>query len=178
LKIRFLILLSAVVAVALLLWGGQTLMNQLSGEQKKIQQEILRRESALSKRIQVRVLETGFRQSRSGHPDVYFPGLAVEVDNLSRDALTKIKLVSYFKKNGGVICSASFDIAVLQSGEAKVAAIFCSQSTGLKSSRLGYRQVQKERSISFELWLEAVEISMVVDNGKIQPRVVSSSLSD
>ena len=61
-KIRILILLFSVALAALILWVGQTLINQLSSKQKNIQQEILRREDAILKKIQVKLLETGYRQ--------------------------------------------------------------------------------------------------------------------
>jgi hypothetical protein len=160
--------------VALILWGGQTLINQLSSKQKEIQKEILRREDALLKKIQVKILETGYLQSRSGIQEFYFPVLVVEVTNISREALAKIRLVSYLKKNGAVIGSGVYDIGVLQSGEIKAATITCSKLTGPKSSLRQFKLTQMEGSISFELWLESVDISMVVENGKIERKVISS----
>ncbi len=176
LKIRFLVLLSSVLLVALILWAGQILINQLSSQQKKTKLEILRREDALLKKIQVKILETGYRKSRSSNQVIYFPVLIVEVINISQETLTKLRLVSYLKKNGGVICGGAYDIDVLQSGEIKAVAITCSQSRGLKSSLRQFKLTQMEESISFELWLEAVDISLVVENGKIEPKIISSSL--
>lgn len=171
-KIRALILLSSVVVVALILWGGQILINQLSSKQQKIQQEILQREDALLKKIQVKILETGYRQGRSSIQEIYIPVLIVEVSNISRESLAKIRLVSYLKKNGAVICSGVYDLDALRSGEIKVVDLICSQSTGLKSSLRRFKWTRMEESISFELWLESVDISMVVENGKIEPRVI------
>ncbi len=153
-KIRPLILFSSVVLVALILWGGQILINQLSSKQEKIQHEILQREDALLKRIQVKILETGYRQSRSGIHVVYFPVLVVEVTNISREALAKIRFASYFKKNGGVICGGIYDVDALQSREIKAVAITCSQSIGLKSSLRRFNLSSMEKSISFEIWVD------------------------
>ena len=136
--------------------------------------EILRREDALLKKIQVRILETGYRKSRSRIQESYFPVLIVEASNISRESLAKIRLVAYFKKNGGVICRGIYDLDGLRSGEIKAAAITCSHSSGLKPSFRRLKWTQMEESISFELWLEAVDISMVVENGKIEPKIISS----
>jgi hypothetical protein len=98
---RLPILLFSAVLVALILWSGQMMINQLSSKQKQIQQEILGREDALLRKIQVKILETGYGKSRSGIQAAYFPVLVVEVTNISQEALTKIRLASYLKKNGG-----------------------------------------------------------------------------
>jgi len=172
-KIRLLIFLFSVAFVAFVLWGGQILINQLSGKQKEIQKEILRREDALMKKIQVKILETGYQPIRSGVQEIYSPVLVVEVTNISQEALAETRLVSYLKKNGGVICSDVCKLDLLQSGATKTATLKCSQSTGTKSSPQRLEFTQKEESITFELWLEAVDISMVVANGKIESEVIS-----
>jgi hypothetical protein len=105
---------------------------------------------------------------------IYFPVLVVEVTNISQEVLTKIRFASYFKKNGEVICGGAYDIDVLQSRDIKAVLVACSQSSGLKSSLRRFALTQMEESISFELWLEAVDISLVVENGKIEPKVISS----
>jgi hypothetical protein len=175
---RLPILLFSAVLVALILWSGQMMINQLSSKQKQIQQEILGREDALLRKIQVKILETGYGKSRSGIQAAYFPVLVVEVTNISQEALTKIRLASYLKKNGGVIYGGACDIEVLRSGEVKVVALACSPSSGVKSSLRDFQWTQMEESIAFELWLEAAGISLVVENGEIESKLISSRFPD
>jgi hypothetical protein len=175
---RLPILLFSAVLVALILWGGQMMINELSSKQKKTQQEILRREDALLKKIQVKILETGYEKSRPGIQAAYFPMLVVEVTNISWETLTKIRLASYLKKNGGVICGGACDIDVLRSGEVEVVALTCSPPSGVKSSLRGFQLTQPEESFSFELGLEAAGISLVVENGKIASKLISSRFPD
>jgi hypothetical protein len=172
-KIHSLILIFSVVLVALILCVGQILINQLSSKQKRDQQDILRREDALQKKIQVKILETGYRESRSGFQVSFIPVLIVEVTNISQGALTEIKLASYMKKKGAVICGGAYAIDVLRPGEMRTVAVTCSQSGGEKSSLRGLGLTRVEESISFELWLKAVDISLVVENGKIEPKIIS-----
>jgi hypothetical protein len=164
--------------VALILWGGQILINQLSSKHKRDQQDILRRKDALLKKVQVKILETGYRESRSGFQVGFFPVLIVEVANISQGALTKTKLASYMKKKRAVICGGAYTIDVLRPGEIKTVAITCSQSGGIKASLRGLGLTRMEESISFELWLKAADISLVVENGNIKSKLISSSFPD
>jgi len=132
----------------------------------------LQREDALLQKIQIKILETGYLQGGSGIQEFYSPVLVMEVSNLFWETLPDIRLVAYIKKNGSVIGSGVYDIGEMQSGEIKAASITCSQLSGPDSSLRQLKLTQMGGSISFELWLEAADISMVIENGEIECKII------
>ena len=172
LKSRILILFISVVIIVLLLWGGQILINRLSGPQKEVQEEILRRESALMERMRVEISDSGYKENRTGTQSIYLPAIVVEITNISRKPLNNIRLEAYFKNRGAVVCFGEFEIDLFRSREKISVVIVCSQTDANIAAPGRPDLTQMDETISFELWLKAPGIAMVIENGKVEPTLL------
>jgi hypothetical protein len=172
LKNRIPIILFSSTLIVLLLWCGQILVNKLSGPQKEVQEEILRREKALMKKIRIKILDTGYRKNHEGNQEMYMPVLIVEITNISPEIIEHLRLRSYFKNGGKLLCSGECKIEELNSNARTIAVITCSLQAWLEASQWHLDLPRMRIPILFELWLEAPGISMVIENGKVNEELV------
>jgi len=63
-------------------------------------------------------------------------------------------------------------LGVLHSGEKKAIAIACPRPAGQRVSPQRLDMMQMKEPVSFELWLEAADITMVIENGKLEPKLL------
>lgn len=169
---RILIFLFAVASVVLLLWCTQILINKLSGPQKEVRAELLRREQALKEKIHCKILDTGYRKISVGGQELYAPLLVVEIANISPKIIQHLRLINYFKDGGKLLCSGEFEIDELNPQAKKTAVFLCSLKGGIDAIQWPQDLSRMRNPIVYELWLEAPGISMVIENGEVSSKPV------
>lgn len=128
--------------------------------------------SFLLEKIRIEILDTGFRENHSDVHLIYLPAIVVQVTNRSPKPLNDIRFEAYFKNRGSVVCLGEFDLDMLGSGENKSAVLVCPRLDGQNYVPGTPGLNQMNEPISFELWLKAPGIAMVVENGRMEPKLL------
>jgi hypothetical protein len=96
----------------------------------------------------------------------------VEITNISPEIIEYLRLRSYFKDGGKLLCSGEYKIDELNSNARTIAVITCSLQAWLEAYQWHLDLPRMRIPILFELWLEAPGISMVIENGKVNEELV------
>jgi hypothetical protein len=162
------------VAAALLFLLGIGILAVLltipTSNEKKAMDKIRLEETNLSQKLDIVVIQSGYRKKFTGERNIYVPSLLVRATNISDLTSDAVNLTVAFLKNHRTLCTARSTVPALKPGEYWEIWLKCIDFVGFGSVAWGLTLAETTEGLDYVISLSSGRASIVIVKDKLRAK--------